>query len=229
MQIFYCERRGFYGRLYSIQTSNLYMVTEGGSLILSIVCPVYRAGSVARSVLKACAMKCSGMVGKRERQNMEKKTEDERGKKPVNDFSLEEQMKAAKYIGEEIGFSKDIGMEILEVEEGYCKGRIVLEKRHLNPLNTVHGGVFFTLADTICGIAAASAGYGGPTVQGDMDYMRAVRGKEISCTARVVKTGKTLTWVDGIIADDTGREVARTKFIYYRLKEAKHFGFVSRD
>ena len=136
-------------------------------------------------------MKCSGMVGKRERQNMEKKTEDERGKKPVNDFSLEE--------------------------------------RHLNPLNTVHGGVFFTLADTICGIAAASAGYGGPTVQGDMDYMRAVRGKEISCTARVVKTGKTLTWVDGIIADDTGREVARTKFIYYRLKEAKHFGFVSRD
>ena len=159
-------------------------------------------------------MKCSGMVGKRERQNMEKKTEDERGKKPVNDFSLEEQMKAAKYIGEEIGFSKDIGMEVLEVEEGYCKGRIVLEKRHLNPLNTVHGGVFFTLADTICGIAAA---------------MRAVRGKEISCTARVVKTGKTLTWVDGIIADDTGREVARTKFIYYRLKEAKHFGFLSRD
>ena len=144
-------------------------------------------------------------------------------------FSLEEQIKAAKFIGEEIGFSKDIGLEVLEVSEGYCKGRIALHKRHMNPLNTVHGGVFFTLADTICGIAAASAGYGGPTVQGDMDYMRAVRGKEISCTARVVKTGKTLTWVDGIIADDTGREVARTKFIYYRLKEAKHFGFVSRD
>ena len=155
--------------------------------------------------------------------------EKETNRRTATEFPLEEQMKAAKYIGEEVGFSKDIGLEVLELEEGYCKGRIVLEKRHLNPLNTVHGGVFFTLSDTICGIAAASAGYGGPTVQGDMDYMRAVRGREISCAARVVKTGKTLTWVDGIITDDTGREVARTKFIYYRLKEAKHFGFVSRE
>ena len=144
-------------------------------------------------------------------------------------FSLEEQIKAAKFIGEEIGFSKDIGLEVLEVSEGYCKGRIALHKRHMNPLNTVHGGVFFTLADTVCGIAAAASGYGGPTVQGDMDYMRAVRGKEIVCTAKVTKTGKTLTWVDGIITDDTGRECARTKFIYYRLKEAKHFGFESRE
>ena len=73
-------------------------------------------------------------------------------------FSLEEQIKAAKFIGEEIGFSKDIGLEVMEVSEGYCKGRIALHKRHMNPLNTVHGGVFFTLADTICGIAAAASG-----------------------------------------------------------------------
>ena len=141
----------------------------------------------------------------------------------------EEQLKAARYLGEEIGFSKEVGMEILELSEGMCVGRIAVKKQHLNPLNTVHGGVFFTLADTVCGIAAASSGYGGPTVQGDMDYMRAVRGSEIICTAKVVKTGNTLTWVEGSITDDTGREVARTKFIYYRLKEAKHFGFESRE
>ena len=141
----------------------------------------------------------------------------------------EEDFKAAKYLGEEVGFSKDIGIEILELAEGYCVGRIKVEKRHLNPLNTVHGGVFFSLADTICGIAAASTGHGGPTVQGDMDYMRAVRGREIICTARVTKTGSTLSLVDRIITDDTGREVTRTKFIYYRLKEARHFGFESRD
>lgn len=148
---------------------------------------------------------------------------------PKNRTSEEEQLRAARYLGEEIGFSKEVGIEILELSEGRCVGRIAVKKRHLNPLNTVHGGVFFTLADTVCGIAAASSGYGGPTVQGDMDYMRAVRGSEIVCTANVVKTGSTLTWVEGIITDDTGREVARTKFIYYRLKEAKHFGFESRE
>ena len=155
--------------------------------------------------------------------------EENRTRAAGQNYSREEQMKAAKYLGEEVGFSKDIGMEVLEIDKGYCKGRIVLEKRHMNPINTVHGGVFFTLADTICGIAAATTGHGGPTVQGDMDYMRAVRGKEIVCTARVSKTGKTLTWVDGVITDDTGRECTRTKFIYYRLKEAKHFGFESID
>ena len=154
---------------------------------------------------------------------------EEKEKRPESGFQDDDQMKMAKYICEEVGFSRDVGLEILEISEGCCKGRVVLEKRHMNPLNTVHGGVFFTLADTICGIAGASTGHGGPTVQGDMDYMRAVRGKEIVCTARVTKTGNTLTWVDGIITDDTGREVARTKFIYYRLKEAKHFGFKSRD
>ena len=47
-----------------------------------------------------------------------------------------------------------------------------------------------------------------------MDYMRPVKGKEITCTARVAKTGRTLTWVEGIITDDNGIEVARTKFIW---------------
>ena len=137
-------------------------------------------------------------------------------------FSLEEQIKAAKFIGEEIGFSKDIGLEVMEVSEGYCKGRIALHKRHMNPLNTVHGGVFFTLADTICGIAAAASGYGGPTVQGDMDYMRAVRGKEIVCTAKVTKTGKTLTWVDGIITDkpDAGLFVRNS---FYSKKRKRRY------
>ena len=139
------------------------------------------------------------------------------------------QWEAAKYLAEEVGFSKETGIEIVDVGEGYCIGKIAIEKRHLNPLNTLHGGVFFTLADTICGIAAASTGYGGPTVQGDMDYIRAVRGKEVTCSARIIKTGKTLTWVEGIITDDQGREVARTKFIYCRLKETEHFGFRSKE
>ena len=66
-----------------------------------------------------------------------------------NGLSLEEQKRAAKFLCEEVGFSKDVGMEILEVDSGYCKGRVLLEKRHMNPINTVHGGVFFALAAQI--------------------------------------------------------------------------------
>ena len=141
----------------------------------------------------------------------------------------EQDRERARFLGEEVGFSKDVNLKIVDVGKGRCVGKVTIEKRHLNPLNTVHGGVFFTQADTICGLAAASSGYGGPTVQGDMDYLRPVRGKEIRCTANVVKTGRTLTWVEGVITDDTETEVARTKFIYYRLKETEHFGFRSRE
>lgn len=141
----------------------------------------------------------------------------------------EMQLEQARLLCEGGGFSREVNLKIVDVGEGFCVGKVEIEKRHLNPLNTVHGGVFFTLADTVCGIAAASTGYGGPTVQGDMDYMRPVGGKEIVCTARVLKTGRTLTWVEGVLTDDAGTEVARTKFIYYRLKETKHFGFAGRE
>src|SRR5689334_18421325 len=53
-------------------------------------------------------------------------------------------------------FSQWLGIEVLEVREGYCKIRMTLRKEMLNGFNVVHGGVAFSLADSAFAFACNS-------------------------------------------------------------------------
>ena len=72
-----------------------------------------------------------------------------------------------------------------------------MDDRHLNPLGTVHGGCLYTLADTVAGFAAASCGFEGPTLSGNMYFLRPTMGvKKLTCESRVVKNGKRIRVVE---------------------------------
>lgn len=45
-------------------------------------------------------------------------------------------------------FSKWLGIEILEVSEGYSKIKMIVRKEMINGFGIVHGGVAFSLADS---------------------------------------------------------------------------------
>jgi acyl-CoA thioesterase len=45
-------------------------------------------------------------------------------------------------------FSQWLGIEIVEVSEGYCKAKMKLREDMINGLGVVHGGVAFSLADS---------------------------------------------------------------------------------
>lgn len=79
-------------------------------------------------------------------------------------------------------FIELIGIKIIEADEGYCKAELEVDDRHLNPLGTVHGGCLYTLADTVAGFAAASCGFEGPTLSGNMYFLRPTMGvKKLTC------------------------------------------------
>lgn len=42
-----------------------------------------------------------------------------------------------------MGFIKHIGVETVELREGYAKGEIVLDERHANPGLVLHMAVYF--------------------------------------------------------------------------------------
>lgn len=118
------------------------------------------------------------------------------------------------------GLSKELGMEVLECEEGYCKGRIVLEEKHQNPYGWVHGGCSYALADTIAGIAACTAGNYVSTVNSNFHYIRTgTNTKEIICTARKVKNGRTLLIYEAELTNDRGEILAKGDFTYYNLQK----------
>src|SRR3954447_9990323 len=46
-------------------------------------------------------------------------------------------------------FPADMGVEALELTDELCRGRIVVDKRHLHPGGLVHGGAWVALADSV--------------------------------------------------------------------------------
>lgn len=55
-------------------------------------------------------------------------------------------------------FSRWMGIEILEVKEGFCKITCPVKEDMMNGFNVTHGGIIFSLADSA--LAFASATYG---------------------------------------------------------------------
>ena len=108
-------------------------------------------------------------------------------------------------------FIELIGIKIIEADEGY--------DRHLNPLGTVHGGCLYTLADTVAGFAAASCGFEGPTLSGNMYFLRPTMGvKKLTCESRVVKNGKRIRVVEATIYGDNGQEISRSLLEYMDMQ-----------
>lgn len=55
-------------------------------------------------------------------------------------------------------FSNWLGIEVLEVRAGYCKGQLTIRNEMLNGFHIAHGGIAYSLADSA--LAFASNTYG---------------------------------------------------------------------
>ena len=117
------------------------------------------------------------------------------------------------------GFIREIGLNITEIREGYAKGEIELQPMHGNPIGSVHGGLIFSMADTVGGTAATSRGRFVTTVSGNINYLRPAMGcKKLIGESGEVKIGKNMCVYDVMITNETGKEIARATMTYYYLQ-----------
>ena len=118
---------------------------------------------------------------------------------------------------EDPGFIKEMGITLTELSEGYAKGRIILEKKHMNPMGTVHGGLIFALADTIGGRAAMTYGSQVVTLNSSVSFLNAAANTEyIEAEANVVRAGRTSVF-DVMIRTKEGVDVAKAVMTFYRI------------
>ncbi len=79
--------------------------------------------------------------------------------------------------------------------------KLLLERRHVNPMGSAHGGLLMTVMDiTLGSTAGASVGFGGvyPTVQLSCSFLAAaMMGEELRGEAEVQRMTKTLAFVSG--------------------------------
>ena len=90
-------------------------------------------------------------------------------------------------------FREILGIQIIEVKDGYAKLSLKIAKDHTNSLGAAHGGVIFSLAD--CAFAEA-CNYGenvAVAIQVSINFLKpAFEGDTLTAEAVQVSDGKTL-------------------------------------
>lgn len=116
------------------------------------------------------------------------------------------------------GFAKLIGLKITDMENGFARGEIAIDERHQNPIGSLHGGVYYTLADVIGGAAAVSRGYLVTTVNSSFSYLRPGIGTSLLyATAKEIKYGKNISVYDVTVFDEKDVALAQGTFTYMSL------------
>jgi 1,4-dihydroxy-2-naphthoyl-CoA hydrolase len=113
------------------------------------------------------------------------------------------------------GFAEDIGVEWIDFDPDHARARIEIGPRHLQPYGIVHGGVYATLAESLCSAATYGAVHDdGMVAMGqanDTTFLRPAGDGHINAVATARHRGRT-TWVwDVEMTDDEGHVCALSR------------------
>ena len=106
---------------------------------------------------------------------------------------------AMKAIYRAAPFVADLDLELESIGAGECAAVLKVAPRHLQQNGFVHAGVQTTLADHTAGAAAstvAAAGHHIVTAEIKVSFLRAAKGTELRCQARVLKPGRQFVFVE---------------------------------
>jgi uncharacterized protein (TIGR00369 family) len=107
-------------------------------------------------------------------------------------------------------FIAELGIGLDSISPGECHTSMALERRHLQQDGYVHAGVQATIADHTAGAAAASLVASGEYVlsaEFKINLLRAAKGSRLTCIAKVLKAGKSLTVVESEVFCGTPEEM----------------------
>ena len=89
-------------------------------------------------------------------------------------------------------FSKWLGIEIIELSEGFCKLQMKIRDDMTNGFKIAHGGITYSLADSALAFASNSNGFQSLTIESSINYFKKVNSGDIlsAVTNEINKTEK---------------------------------------
>ena len=128
-----------------------------------------------------------------------------------------------------MSFSVFNGMRITEINQDGLVGEMPLSPEKYNENNVVHGGILFSLADSLTGVASFILGtrkFGGDltttTVNANFNYLRAIRsGSKVTCKATCRKLGRSIAVMEASVFDEDGVEACSGTFTMHFVDRAR--------
>jgi uncharacterized protein (TIGR00369 family) len=105
-----------------------------------------------------------------------------------------------------------VGFRLTSIRKGEAVVEMEADKRHANPMGTLHGGILCDIADAAMGMAYAAAleeGETFTTLELKINFLKPVWKTKLRAVAHVVKQGRTVGMVECDIKDDKEALVAR--------------------
>lgn len=114
-------------------------------------------------------------------------------------------------------FSQWLGIEVLEVAEGYSKIRMTLRDEMLNGFGIIHGGVAFSLADSAFAFACNNRNNLSVALDTSITFTKATMpGDTLTAEAKEVHNGRSTGLYLITIINQKGEQVAHFKGTCFR-------------
>lgn len=119
-------------------------------------------------------------------------------------------------VNDDCPFHNLIDLKLLSLSPGEAVMTTPVRECHINPQNIAHGGVAFSLADTVMGMAIRTMGVRGVTIDINIHYLKpAVLGDTMIAYGNVSKMGDRIIVADAKMVNQNDEPIAMTRGTYY--------------
>lgn len=109
------------------------------------------------------------------------------------------------------GFLELIGFKFIKKGKGFSRSELTITASLLNPYDTVHGGVVYSLADTGMGGALSTCleeDERCSTIEIKINYLKSVPSGTLTCDTKVIHKGKNIAFLESVVKDHEDKPVA---------------------
>ena len=117
-------------------------------------------------------------------------------------------------------FSKWLGIELLEVRDGYSRIKMTVRKEMINGLGIVHGGIAFSLGDSAFAFACNNRNVLSVALDTSINFLKPVLvGDMLTAEATEIHNGRSTGLYNIIITNQNGTLVAVFKGNCFRTQK----------
>lgn len=114
-------------------------------------------------------------------------------------------------------FSQWLGIEVLEIKEGYSQIKLTVRKEMVNGFGIIHGGIPFSLADSAFAFACNNRNILSVALDTSINFIKPVQvGDSLTAEAKEIHNGKGTGLYHITITNQLNHVVAHFKGLCYR-------------
>lgn len=114
-------------------------------------------------------------------------------------------------------FSQWLGIEVLDIQEGYSKIRMIVREEMINGFGIVHGGIAFSLADSAFAFACNNRNNLSVALDTSINFTKAIQvGDELTAEAKETHNGRSTGLYFITITNQKNEQVAVFKGTCFR-------------